>query len=149
MDYPVSCTVEFNPRSKRTEGDVVLKSSDGYKVFVSWGPMEKVAKFRDAAAHANYSLERIGKSGEAKIKDVRHEFRRVNGHEAAFTDVKLDLIKRGIFFNKTRTPQEVRSLHVHCPSSSRYFVIYGPGYLGSSLHQREAVERMIGSFKCH
>ena len=149
LDYPINCTVEFNPKSKRTEGDIALKSSDGYRIFISWGPMEKVAKFKDAAAHADYSLGKVGKSGEAKINDVRKEFRRVNGHQAAFSHIRLELIKRGIFFNKTRTPQEVRSLHVHCPDSSRYFVLYCPGNLNQSVQQGEVLTKMIGSFTCH
>src|SRR3989442_11460302 len=103
MDYPTSCKVEFNPKSDRNQGDIAFKSSDGYKIFLSWGEMKKVEKFRDADAHADYSLDRIRGSREAKILEVKRERRRANGHSASFNHVKLDLIKRGIFFNQTKT----------------------------------------------
>jgi hypothetical protein len=149
IDYPANCIVEFNPKSDRNQGDVAFKSSEGYKIYLSWGQLKKVEKFSGVAAHADYSLDRIKGSGEAKVADVRRESTRVNGHEAAFSHVKLELIKRGIFFNKTRTPQEVRSLHVHCDDSSRYFVIYGPGRPDQSTNEGEVVAQMIETFTCH
>ena len=149
MDYPTNCRVEFNPKSDRNQGDIAFKSSDGYKVFLSWGEMKKVEKFRDIDAHADYSLERIKGSREAKILDVKRERRRANGHPASFNHVKLELVKRGIFFNQTKTSQEVRSLHLHCENTSRYFVIYGPATPLQSEKQGEIIARMIQSFVCH
>jgi hypothetical protein len=110
--------------------------------------MKKVAKFRDVDAHADYSLERIKGSREAKILDVKRERRRANGHPASFNQVKLEL-KRGIFFNQTKTSQEVRSLHLHCENTSRYFVIYGPATPLQSEKQGEVITKMIQSFVCH
>ena len=122
MDYPTTCKIELNPKSDRNQGDIAFKSPDGYKIFLSWGEMKKVEKFRDVDAHADYSLERIKRSREAKILDVKRERMRANGHPASFNHVKLDLVKRGIFFNQTKTSQEVRSLHLRCENTSRYFV---------------------------
>ncbi len=150
INYPTGCQVEFNPKSKRDGGDIALKSSDGYKIFVSWGPMKKIERsFKDTSAHADYSVKRIAERGEAKVNFARREFRRVNGHEATLTQIKLDFVKRGLFFKTARSPQEVRSLHVHCVDSSRYFVIYGSGKPEQSAQQGVVVAEMVRSFKCH
>src|SRR2546428_13475663 len=101
MDYATRCKVELNPKSDRNQGDIAFKSSDGYKIFLSWGEMRKVEKFRDVDAHADYSLERIKRSREAKILDVKRERRRANGHPASVNHVNLDLVKRVIFLNQS------------------------------------------------
>ncbi len=149
IDYPINAIVELNPKSNHNEGDVAFKSSDGYKIFLSWGQIEKVEKFHGVDAHADYSLERIKGSREAKIRNIKRESAEVNGHDASFNHIELDLIKRGIFFNKTRTPQEVTSMHIHCINSSRYFVVYGPGKPDQAYQQGEVVARMIETFICH
>jgi hypothetical protein len=149
IDYPADCVVEFNPKSDRNAGDVAFKSPNGYKIYVSWGELKKVEKFQDVEAHADYSVDRIRGSREANVIDAQRESTKVNGHDAALSRVKLDLIKRGLFFNKTRTAQDVLSLHIHCANSSRYFVIYGPGRPDQAASQSEAVSRMIETFTCH
>ncbi len=149
MDYPTNCVIEFNPKSRRNEGDIAFKSPGGYKVFLSWGDLKKVEKLHGVEGHADYSIERIRKSREAKVKDVRRETVRIQGHPASFNEVKLELIKRGLYFNKSLTPQEVRSLHVHCDVSSRYFVLYGPASPEKSHDQEEVFATMVRSFWCH
>lgn len=128
---------------------MALKSPKGYKLFLSWGELEKVKKLNGAEGHADYSVDRIKGSREAKIVDIRKDAMMVNGHRAAFRDVSLELIRRGIFFNSTKTPQKVRSMHVHCDASGRYFVIYGPVTPEKSNEQSEAISRMVKSFVCH
>ncbi|MDA4121091.1 MAG: hypothetical protein OK404_01635 [Thaumarchaeota archaeon] len=88
-------------------------------------------------------------SGEAKVKDIRRESRMINGHRASYNEVKLELIRRGLFLNKTLTPQEVRSLHVHCDTSSRYFVLYNPSSPEKSSDLRYVIDKMSLTFICH
>ena len=149
VDYAKDSVVEFNPKSSRLQGDVALKSPRGYKIFLSWGDLAKVKKLRGVEGHADYSIERMKGSREATIKDVRRESATVGGHRASFNEVHIELIKRGIFFNRTVTPQVVRSLHVHCDVSGRYFVLYGPAPPERSSEQGEVMERMVKSFLCH
>jgi hypothetical protein len=149
VDYPLDCLIEFNPKSTRKGGDVALKSPHGYKLFLSWGDLEKVKKLSGTEGHADYSLNRMKASREARIEEVHKESMVVNGHRASFRDVRLDLVKRGIFFNTTKSPTQVRSLHVHCDVSSRYFVIYSPVSPAKAEEQSEVVLRMIKTFACH
>jgi hypothetical protein len=51
--------------------------------------------------------------------------------------------------NKTLTPQEVRSLHVHCDVSSRYFVLYGPSSPEKASDLRYVIDKMSMTFVCH
>lgn len=149
MDYPSDCVIEFNPKSKRNQGDIALKSPRGYKLFLSWGELEKVKKLNGVDAHADYSIGRIKGSREAKIVDVRKDSFTINGHRAAFRDANLELVKRGVFFNTTKTPQRVRSFHLHCDVTTRYFVIYGPVGSEKQDEQSEVINRMVKSFVCH
>jgi hypothetical protein len=149
VDYPFDCVIEFNPKSTRARGDVALKSPNGYKLFLSWGELEKVKKLNGVNGHADYSIERIKGSREAKVTDVRKDTFNVNGHRAAFRDADVELIRRGMFFNTTKTMQRVRSLHLHCDASSRYFVIYGPVASERQDEQSEVIDRMVKSFICH
>ena len=126
-----------------------MKSPNGYKLFLSWGELKKVEKLRGVDGHADYSIQKIKGSREALVKDVRRESTRVNGHNASFSDIKLEVLRRGLFFNTTKTPQVVLSLHVHCDASSRYFVIYSPASSDKSQEQAEVVSRMVKSFVCH
>lgn len=149
VDYPSDCVIEFNPKSTRSQGDIAFKSPAGYKLFLSWGELSKVEKLGGVDQHADYSIKRVKGSREAEVKDRRREARRVNGHNASYNEVNLDLVRRGIFFNKSKTPQEVRSLHVHCDISSRYFVLYGPANPEKSDKQGEVFSMMVQTFSCH
>ena len=149
VDYPLDCIIEFNPKSNRSHGDIALKSPGGYKLFVSWGELDKVKKLNGVEGHADYSIQRIKGSREAKIEDVRKDTMNVNGHRASFRDVSLEILKRGIFFNTTKTAQQVRSMHLHCDVSSRYFVIYGPATSENSGKQFDVISKMVHSFVCH
>ncbi len=106
-------------------------------------------KLNGVEGHADYSIKRMKGSREASVKDVRRESTTVNGHAASFSDVKLEIVRRGIFFNRKTTPQDVRSLHVHCDNSSRYFVLYGPTPPEKSDEQAKVFTKMIQSFACH
>ena len=149
VDYPSDCVIEFSPKSTRSQGDIAFKSPSNYKLFLSWGELEKVKKLNGVEGHADYSLKKMGGSREAKVGEVHKESTIVNGHPASFRDVSVELVRRGIFFNTTKSQRQVRSLHVHCDVSSRYFVIYSPVPLEKADEQAEVVSRMIKNFSCH
>jgi hypothetical protein len=149
VDYPVDCVLELRPKSKRDEGEVAFKSSSNNVYFLSWGPLEKVKNLRDVGRHADYTIDRIRKNREAKIRDIKRESVKVNGHSSPFNHLWIDVERRGFLFGSTRSSHEIRSLHVHCENSSRYFMIYVQGAAEASDLQGTVMTRMIQSFTCH
>ena len=149
VDYPSDCVIELDPKSKRSEGDIALKSPSGYKLFLSWGDLEKVKKLNGVDAHADYSVDRIKGGRETKVRDVRKDSMVVNGHRSAFREVDLETLRRGTFLHTSTIREHVRSLHVHCDVTGRYFVIYGPVSPDKSEEQGEVLSRMVKAFVCH
>ena len=149
VDYPTDWTIELNPKSGRSGGDIAFKSSSGHKIFLSWGELKKVENLHGVDGHADYSIQKIKRSSQATIRGVKRESVRVNGHPASFNRVELELTTKGSFFNRVVTLQEVRSLHVHCGVSSRYFVMYGFTPREKSQEEGEVVSTMIHTFLCH
>jgi hypothetical protein len=149
VDYPVDCVLELKPRSTRNEGEVAFKLSGESVFFLSWGPLEKVEKFRGVEGHADYSIGRIKKNREAKIKEIKRERIEVNGHPSPFNHVWIEVVRRGLLFGTSRSSHEIRSLHLHCGNSSRYFMIYVQGTTQLSELQGRVMARMIQSFICH
>jgi hypothetical protein len=149
VDYPSDCVIEFNPKSRRTEGDLAFKSPNGYMLYLSWGQLEKVKKLGGVEGHADYSVQKIKGRREAKVGDVRKDTVDANGHRSAFREVNVEMVRRGILSNPIKSPQQVRSLHIHCDVSGRYFVIYGPVGPEKSREQGETVSRMVKSLVCH
>ncbi len=143
--------VEFNPKSQRGEGDVAFKSRQGYRVFLSWGPLEKVVpKLGTTLDHAKYSVERIKHGGEASdVSDVSFRDVLINGHNSTRSSVKLAMVKRTIFFGKNKMPREATSFHVHCDNSGRYFVLYAYAEPEYSEEEQSIIDKMATSFVCH
>ncbi len=148
FEYPTDCKLEFNPKFKREDGDVALKWPQNFTLFVSWGPLERLKKSMTLEDHANFSLERIKKSVQGKISTIERKEIEVQGHNTLFNHVRVEVPRRGIFGGKSRY-QEVRSIHLHCEQSSRYFVIYGTTDVEKSEQQGVTVSGVIDSFKCH
>src|SRR5271163_1757906 len=62
FEFPKDRKLEFNPKFKRTDGDVAVKTPDKAVVFVSWGELEKVVKKAPGVEdHAKFSLDRVKK----------------------------------------------------------------------------------------
>lgn len=148
FEYPTDCKLEFNPKFKREEGDVALKWPQNFTLFVSWGPLERLKKSMTLEDHANFSLDRIKKSVQGKISTIERKETEVQGHKTLFNHVRVEVPRRGIFGGKSQY-HEVRSLHLHCEQSSRYFVIYGTTAVEKSEQQGAIVSSVIDSFKCH
>ena len=149
VDYPADCLIEMKPRARKDEGEVAFKFPRGNVFFLTWGPLEKVESFHGAEGHADYSIERIKKNREAKIKDRRSEILQVNGHPSPFNRVWIDVQRKGLIMGSTRSSYEIRSLHVHCDKSGRYFLMYVQGPTETSEQQEEVMARMAQTFRCH
>ena len=151
IDYPKDCRLEFNPKSRRDTGDVVFHFPDRMKVFLSWGDLEKAAKnFQTVEQHAEHSLKNIKKSGAVKnFERISQDSVTIHSHRGAYNRVKLEEIAVGFLSGKRTVPRESYSVHVHCPNTARYFVVYTmiPG--SSNENYEKTVMTMANSLKCH
>ena len=149
VDYPTDGIVEFNPKARKDDGEIAFKYHRANVFFLNWGPLARVEKFHGVEGHANYSIDRIKKNKGAKIGDRKEETVHVNGHSSSFNHVWVNMERKGLLWGVSRSSHEVRSLHVHCPNSSRYFMIYVQGAAELSELQGSVMDRMIQTFKCH
>ncbi len=148
FEYPKSRKLEFNPKFKRTDGDVAVKSPEKAVVFVSWGELAKIEKKAPTIeAHADFSLERVKKSVQGKMSAVEHKEIEVNDHRALYNSVKIQVPKRGLFGRAQE--QEVTSVHLHCDKSKRYYVIYATSNEQNLAEQQRVLQGIIDTFHCH
>ena len=148
FDFPKDRKLEFNPKFKRTDGDVAVKAPDKAVVFVSWGELERIVKKAPTIEdHAKFSLDRVKKSVQGKLNQVEHKRIDVNGHPAEYNHVKILVPRRGLLGRGSE--QEVTSVHIHCPKTGRYFVIYATSTGGNAGEQKTALESITETLRCH
>ena len=146
--FPSTSTLEFNPKFKRESGDVAVKSPEKATVFFSWGEMAKLEKrVPTLEAHAKFSMDKVKKSVQGKMKQLESREIDVNGHTALFNRVSIEVPRRGPFGKGQE--QEVTSVHLHCKESGRYFVIYGTSNATNAEKQGRTIQDIIGSMRCH
>jgi hypothetical protein len=90
----------------------------------------------------------VRKSSQGKVTNIENRDVTVNGHTAAYNHVRIDVPRRGLFGGRSQS-QEIHSLHIHCPESGRYFVIYGSAIPERSEPQGRTVMKLLESFRCH
>jgi hypothetical protein len=151
VNYPKECRVEFNPKGRREAGDVVFHFPNRNKIFFTWGELEKATKrFQTVEEHAGNSLETVRKTGSVKkFERVTSDTLTVRSHKAVYNHVRLDEVTVGFFAGKRSSPRDACSVHVHCPNSSRYFVVYTLFPREFVEEQEKAVRAMTDSLKCH
>jgi hypothetical protein len=151
IDYPKDCRVEFNPKSRREEGDVVFHFPSKDKVFLSWGDLEKATKrFKTVEQHAEHSLEKVRKGSNVKgFERTLQGSLTVNSHTGAYNRVRFQEVTVGFFTGKKTLPREAYSVHLHCTNSSRYFVIYALVPKGAAEEYEKALMAMVHSLRCH
>ena len=148
FQYPKSRKLEFNPKFKRTDGDVAVKAPDKSVVFVSWGELEKIAKKAPTIEdHAKFSLDRVKKSVQGKMASVDHREIDINGHRALYNDVKIQVPRRGLFGRGQE--QEVASVHLHCDKTKRYYVIYATSTPENRADQKRTMQGIMDTLRCH
>jgi len=151
IDYPSSCRVQFNSKSRRESGDVGFTFPDSVKVFLSWGELGKVTKrFATADEHASYSLDAMKKGKNVKnFERVSQDSISLHDHKTSVNKVKFDEKALKIFGRGKDIPREAYSLHVHCDKSNRYFVLYAMAPAGGDVRYERIMETMRDSFNCH
>ena len=152
IDYPSVCRFEFNPKTKRERGDVVIHFPDKEKVFLSWGQLALVTKkYPTADAFADHSIKTMSKSRNVtRTEKIEGKSLTVNSHEAFYNKVQFHESVGMAFFGKGRTNARTTcSVHLYCPKSSRYFVIYALLTPNASEDFDELFLEMVESFHCH
>jgi len=152
MDYPSVCRFEFNPKTKREKGDIVIHFPDREKVFLSWGELAVVMKkYPSADAFASHSIKSMSKSRNiSKTDKVEEKPLTVNSHEAFYNKVQFHESTQMGFFGKGRTNVRTTcSVHLYCPTSSRYFVIYALLTPNAPEDFDKLFLEMVASFRCH
>jgi hypothetical protein len=151
MDYPDVCRFEFNPKTRREKGDIVIHFPEKEKVFLSWGQLSVVTKkYPTADLFANHSIKSMGKSRNvAKTVKLDDKPLKVNSHEAFYNKVQFHETAMG-FFGKGRTNiRTTCSVHFYCPNSSRYYVIYALLTPNAPEDFDALFLDMVDSFTCH
>jgi len=151
IGYPKECRVEFNPKSRRESGHVAFHFPDKVKTFLSWGELERATKnFQTVEKHAEHSLDTVRKSRNVKnFERVSHDSMTVHSHTGAFDRVKLEEVTVGLFTGNRAAPRDAYSVHVHCPESGRYFVIYTLTPSNTEGKYETTLIAMANSLKCH
>jgi hypothetical protein len=148
FQFPITSKLEFNPKFKREDGDVAVKSPDKANVFVSWGDLDKVVKKAPTIQdHAKFSLDRVKKSVQGKMTTLESKDITINGHSAVFNHVKIEVPRRGLF-GKGQL-QDVRSVHLHCDRTKRFYVIYATATEANVEAQSRTMQGIIETLQCH
>ncbi len=148
FQFPSTSWLEFNPKFKRESGDVAVKSPGKAVAFFSWGDLAKLEKRAPTLeAHAKFSMDKVKKSVQGKMKQLESREVDVNGHTALFNRVAIEVPRRGLFGKGQE--QEVTSVHLHCKQSGRYFVIYATSNATNADRQQHTIQDIIGSMRCH
>ena len=151
--YPVGWKIELDPKSERSDGSVTFKSPEKVNIVVSWGTLEKAKeKYSSLKEHVRDSIDRIQKDRKVKkVELVQTKNVQVNSHEAILSHIRLVFSTRRLlpFGKAKRHEREVRSLHLYCKPSGRYFVVYGVTTTDKSSLQGRIFENIIESFACH
>lgn len=152
MDYPPVCRFEFNPKTRREKGDIVIHFPDKEKVFLSWGALANVTKkFQTAEEFANHSIKSMSKSRNiSKTDRTEQKSITVNSHQAAYNKVQFHETAQMGFFGKGRTSvRTTYSVHLFCPPSERYFVVYALLTPNAPEDFDQLFLKMVDTFRCH
>ena len=148
VGYPDSWEVELNPKSDRSAGDVVFKTTR-QRIFLTWGSLERIKeKYGSLDKHAEAGLEKVRKGSDVKkMEMILHKEDSVNGHRAIFNRFRATV---GVSFFAMRTAyRELSSVHLHCEETGKFFVI-SESVMGQDIvTDPEVFGHMKGSFACH
>ena len=151
MDYPSVCRFEFNPKTKREKGDIVIHFPDREKVFLSWGGLAVVTKkYPTAHEFAAHSIKAMSKSRNiSKTDRVDEKTLTVNSHEAFYNKTQFHETVAGLMSKGRTNVRTTCSVHLYCPKSSRYFVIYALLTPNAPEDFDKLFLEMVDSFRCH
>ena len=146
---PKDWQVELNPKSTRKKGDVAFQSQKGNRVFVSWGALEDAKKFKTLEEHRDSSFNQVKKGSDVKSAEVS-DLREIHicGHRALVSHLSAE-VRMGAM-GRNVVGRDIWSIHLHCPDSSRYYVLFS---MERNSQEFEDMSRVFESFAntmvCH
>ena len=149
FEYPKGCTISFGKHPSRANGYVRMDLAERERIFVSWGQLDSIPPDRESTDdHARVSLSRLGKARDVKeVRLMEHSSVDFNGHPATLTHLQIDSAIP--FFSRERN-RDVRSIHVHCFDSGRYFILNEScSASDSSEDSLRIFKKLRESFVCH
>jgi hypothetical protein len=149
--YPKECRVEFNYKSMRTAGDVIFHFPNELKVFLSWGELDRATKsYETVEKQAEHSVDVLRKTRSVKnLERLAQDSLDVNRHRGVFTRVTLVEVSPNLLITSRSSRREAVSVHVHCPESARYFVIYSMLPENNAAYYAKTLTSMAVSLMCH
>lgn len=150
LRIPKEWRVEFNPKGTRGKGDVVFHTLKRNKVFVSWGPLEEASRrFRTVEGQRDQSIANLSKSRGVKSVSVTEKKESlICGHRALTTRIAVSA-GGGLMFQK-QPDQRSDSMCLHCPESSRYYVVYSVVISQDEYpHFSSLFDSIVQSLVCH
>ena len=151
LDIPNDWRIEFNPKITREKGDVAFHSPKNNILYVSWGKLEAAERrFSTLEQQRDESAKLIRRNPNVKRADVETSSKEeVAGHEALLS--KMVAQRRPGFFSRSEQPtHDIWLLHLRCPQSSRYYVVYWD--IREKEEYPDVEERFLAvarSFACH
>ena len=151
VDYPAGWEVVIDRKLTRVKGTVAFRSAEGMEIGISWGPLKEAkGRFSSADEQAKDALNRLKKSrGIINFQILEERSDRIDEHVAVFNHARAELAGGGFFGGGARRQMEILSMHLHCDSSERYFVLYGKTTLERTYEYADIFNHMRRSFKCH
>jgi len=150
LTIPDNWRVEFNPKGNRLEGEVAFHTPKMNKVFFAWGSLVEASKrFKTLQEQRDWGVARMAKSRgiqEAKISESKRI--QICGHDALIT--RITATSGGRFLSRNQPDRLVIALHLHCPLTSRFYVLYvAPTDMEEYPGLPGLFERVAQSFVCH
>jgi len=151
FDIPDDWRIEFNPKTNREKGDLAFHSPRNNIFYVSWGKLETATRrFKTIEQQRDESAKLIRSNPNVKRADIELSSKEeVSGHEAVLSKMVAQR-KRGIMARSEDPPHDIWLLHLRCPQSSRYYVIYWDIRDATEYPDAgEMFQTMVHSFSCH
>ena len=105
-------------------------------------------KFPTVEEQAQHGLNIIRKDfGIRNFEVVSRDILSINSHRAAYNHIRIEEVKLG--FTKSGIQRETCSIHLHCPNSGKYFVLYTLLYTSNLGQYERILINMARSFECH
>lgn len=152
IDYPLVCRIEFKPKNSREKGDMVFHFPDKEKLFVSWGDLTVVQKnFQTLEGQVEHNMQSLKKrSKRLNVQDLARtsDSLTVSSHRAIFDHLRIEEPGPGLF-RRSKVSRSAYTVHLHCPNSNRFFVIYTLLSPKAPEDFEDLFKTMASSLKCH
>ena len=151
LDIPDDWRIEFNPKNTREKGDVAFHSPHNNVLFVSWGKLEAAQhRFKTLEQQRDESVKRVRRNPNIQKAEVESSSKeQVSGHEAILSKMVAQR-RRGFMSRRDDPAHDIWLLHLHCPQSSRFYVVYWD--IRDREEYPDAAERfqaIAQTFACH